>query len=299
MSERPYYTQQSSFTDPGEYATVWDQVEPTPPAMKAAIQPLLFHYRAHGDYAENGIAPERITEADLRYSGDMLARINEMEPIVPGQQRNPSHRMVGCCRDWALLFVSLARHHGFAARSRVGFANYFADGWWIDHTIAEVWDEREQRWRLVDSELPDGFKPASGEAFEPIDIPRDRFLPGLDAWRLVRSGELLADPFVVAPEIEIPELRGIPYLWHNVVQDLAALNRHEMVLWDVWGIDLEPVNDQGAMLLDMVAASKTLAEWQQHFAREEFSVPAQVLSFSPANPESPMEVTLRLPGRQA
>lgn len=293
MTDLAYYSGQSVFTDPGSSVDLWDQVEPSIPAMKAAIQPLLFHYRAHGDWAENGIAAERITEIDLRYTDSMLTRIDELSPIMPGEDRIPENRMIGCCRDWALLFVSLARHHGFSARSRVGFANYFADGWWIDHTIAEIWDDTEQRWRLVDAELPEGFQPDSGEPFDPLDIPRDRFLPGLDAWSKVRAGDLDAETFVVAPEIEIPELRGVPYLWHNVVHDLAALNRHEMVLWDVWGIDLDSINDEGAALLDEVAASTGLSAWQQFFARDEFLVPAEVLSFSPYQPEQPQWVQLR------
>lgn len=295
MSELSFYTNQSVFTQPGRFAELWDQVEPTIPAMKAAIQPLLFHYRGDGDYAENGIAEERVQEVDLRYADDMLACVDQLSPIQPGETREPRHKMVGCCRDWALLFVSLARHHGFAARSRVGFANYFADGWWIDHTIAEIWDEDEQRWRLVDAELRDDFTPPSGEVFDPLDVPRERFLPGLDAWRKVRAGELEAEPFVVAPDIPMPELRGIPYLWHNVVLDLAALNSHEMVLWDVWGIDLDEPSDEGSRLLDQVAASATLPDWQQFFAREEFRVPEQVLSFSPYEPEpaSPKQIRIR------
>lgn len=293
MTDLSYYSNQSVFTDPGTHVELWDRIEPTIPAMKAAIQPLLFHYRAHGDWAENGIDDERINEINLRYTDAMLTRIQELSPIEPGQDRIAANRMVGCCRDWALLFVSLARHHGFAARSRVGFANYFAEGWWIDHTIAEIWNETEQRWRLVDAELGEGFVPATGEPFDPHDIPHDRFLPGLDAWRRVRSGELDPEFFIVAPEIEVPELRGIPYLWHNIVQDLAALNRHEMVLWDVWGIDLDAVNEDGAALLDEVAGLTELSHLQQFFARDQFRVPEEILSFSPHQPDPPLRVKLR------
>lgn len=293
MHELEFYSEHSAFTEPGRFTELWDRVEPTIPAMKAAIQPLLFHYRAHGDYAENGIDAERIAEIDLRYTDAMLSHIDALQPIEPGMDRKPAARMVGCCRDWALLFVSLARHHGFAARSRVGFAKYFVDNWWIDHTIAEIWDETEQRWRLLDAELPQGFRPASGDTFDSLDIPRDRFLPGLDAWRRVRAGELAEETFVVAPEIEVSQLRGIPYLWHNVVLDLAALNRYEMVLWDVWGMDLDEVNEEGATLLDEVAATHNLGEWQQFFARDEFHIPDVVLSFSPYQPDPPKQVQLR------
>lgn len=294
MNELEFFKQQSMFSAPGRFAALWDEVQPTIPEMKATIEPLIFHYRAHGDWYENGIDADRIVEIDLRYTDAMLSRIEELDPIESGQVRPPAKRMIGCCRDWALLFVSLARHHGFAARSRVGFANYFADGWWIDHTVAEIWDETRQRWLLVDAELPVGFRPASGDPINPLDVPRARFLPGLDAWRQTRSGALDPDSFVVAPELTVPELRGVPYLWHNVVHDLAALNRYEMVLWDVWGIDLVEVNEIGAATLDRVAAASTLDEWQQHFQLSEFSVPQEVLSYSPYRPQDPQRVHLGL-----
>lgn len=293
MNELAFYAKQSVFTDPGMHASIWDKVEPTIPAMRAAITPLLFHYRGDGDFIQNGIDPERISEVDLRYADDMLDRIEDLQLIEPGADRLPENRIVGCCRDWALLFVSLARHHGFSARSRVGFAKYFAEDWWIDHTIAEIWDDSQQRWRLVDPELRDSWSLNSGELVDPVDISPDIFLPGLDAWQSVRQGERAADRFVVAPEIEDPNLRGIPYLWHNVVQDLAALNRHEMILWDVWGIDLDEVNDQGALLLDAAAGSSTLEQWREVFSSNEFGVPETVLSFSPYQPVPPKKIELR------
>lgn len=294
MNELDFYRQQSVFTHPGAYAALWDQVNPTIEEMKAAITPLLFHYRGDGDFAENGIAADRIEEINLRYASDMLACVNTIRAIVPGEMRAPHERMVGCCRDWALLFVSLARHHGFAARSRVGFSGYLVEGWWVDHTIAEIWDESAQRWRLVDPEMRESWTTPAGDFLEPLDVSRELFLTGMDAWKDVRAGERDADVFVVSPEIDEPNLRGIPYLWHNVVQDLAALNRHEMLLWDVWGIDLDEVNEPGADLLDEVAATNSLADWQKCFSRPDLNVPDTVISFQPHLGDAPpREVALR------
>ncbi|MCA9833468.1 MAG: transglutaminase domain-containing protein [Thermomicrobiales bacterium] len=287
MSELDFYRQQSVFTDPGEFAALWDTINPTIDEMAAAITPLLFHYRGDGDYAENGIAPERVEEINLRYAADMLSCVQRMEPITPGAPRDANKRMVGCCRDWALLFVSLARHHRFAARNRVGFAGYFAEGWWIDHTIAEIWDDVAGRWRLVDPELRGPWTLSGGQEVNPVDISREIFLPGLDAWRRSRAGEFDAEKFVVAPDLMVPDLRGWPYLRHNVVQDIAALNRSEMLLWDVWGIDQiegrEPTTEELAVL-DEAANASTQAEWQALYATDGFRVPATVMSFHPAEP---------------
>ena len=296
MSELDYYRQQSVYSDPVEFAALWDAVNPTIEDMAAAVTPLLFHYRGDGDYAENGIAPERVDEINLRYASDMLQRISDLEPIVPGASRAANLRMVGCCRDWALLFVSLARHHGFAARSRVGFAKYFAPGWWIDHTIAEIWDEPTQRWRLVDPELRGGWTLDSGDVVNPVDISRDVFLPGLDAWRAARAGLVDAEAFVVSPDLMIPELRGWPYLCHNVVLDIAALNRHEMILWDVWGLDAtidDGLTDSLLATLDRAAEATSLPAWRALFATDEFRVPPVVTSFHPMKEGQADEVTLR------
>ena len=292
MTELDFYRQHSVFSDPGEFAALWDTVPPTVAEMKAAITPLLFHYRGDGDWGENGIAPERIGEVNLRYAADMVGCVNAIKPIVAGEQRLPNERMVGCCRDWALLLVSLARHHGFAARSRVGFSHYFMEDWWIDHTIAEIWDETEQRWRLVDAELHVPWTLSSGQEVNPLDISREIFLPGLDAWREVRAGRLDSAQFVVHPEIDEVGLRDIPYLWHNTVVDLGALNKCEMLLWDVWGIDLEEVNPAGASLLDRVATSESLEERQKFFAMDAFRVPERVLSYQPDDAD-PTEVVIR------
>lgn len=287
MNELDFYRQQSVFTDPGEYASIWDRVTPTIEAMKEAITPLLFHYRGDGDYAENGIAAERIEEINLRYATAMMAHVESMQSIAVDGARAARDRMVGCCRDWTLLFVSLVRHHGFAARSRVGFSGYFADGWWIDHTIAEIWDDTEQRWRLVDAELRGPWTLASGQLVNPVDISREIFLPGLDAWRRTRAGEFDSATFVVAPDLMIPDLRDWPYLRHNVVQDIASLNRYEMLLWDVWGIDdiegTEPTEEQLAML-DEASVATTLDQWQGLFAHQAFVVPDTVQSFHPDKP---------------
>lgn len=157
MAETTCWAAQSAVTDPGQYASVWDAASDGLHSMHAAVHPLIFHYRGDGDYGENGIDEARVSEVDTRYADDMLALINAPAPIEAGKERPAADRMVGCCRDWAVLLVSLARHKGIPARMRVGFASYFADGWWIDHSVAEIWDVEKARWRLIDAEIGDGM----------------------------------------------------------------------------------------------------------------------------------------------
>lgn len=115
----------------------------------------------------------------------MFARLGELADRPLSAARHPRERLVGCCRDFTVLFLAMARRKGIPVRARVGFAGYFADGWLIDHVITEVWDGSAQRWRLVEPEIADGHTdPADGASFDPLDVPVERFLT---APRAIRS----------------------------------------------------------------------------------------------------------------
>lgn len=298
---RSSYAAHSPFSDPGDRAGMLDPVSADLAAMRAAITPLVFHYRGDGDWPEHGISPERIAEVDLRYADAMLGRIAELSGAPLGEAREPRERMVGCCRDFTLLFVSLARHHGIPARSRVGFATYFFRGYAVDHVVAEVWDAAGERWRLVDPELhPGHIDPTDGAMLDPLDLPRDRFIVAPEAWRRCREGDDDPERYLVSPFLEIPELRGWPYLLHNVVHDLAALNKREMILWDDWGISAEwaTLTDGQRALVDeaarlMASPDGSLSDLQALYERDAFRVPGVVTSWTSAVENPPIEVTLR------
>jgi hypothetical protein len=278
-----FYRAHSRFSDPGAQADWLDRMTGTDlVALRAASAEMVFHYRAHGDITGHGFARERMAEVNLRYADTMLARLRELDPAVPGTARARTDRLVGCCRDFTLLFVAMARHHGIPARARVGFARYLVPGWAMDHVIAEVWDGA--RWRLVEPEMSPGHLDEGAE-LALLDVPRDRFLVAADAWRACRSGA--ADPatFVVAPELDAPLLRGWPYLLHNLVLDLAALNKQEMVLWDTWGVmagDVR-VDEATAARMDEVAAvladpAACVDELAAAYAADDLRVPPVVTS---------------------
>ena len=256
-----------------------------------------FHYRGGGDFAENGIEADRIAEIDTRYAEDMLARLMQLADKPLDKPRQPAERLVGCCRDFTVLFLSIARSHGVPARARVGFATYFEPGWYIDHVVAEVWDPDQRRWRLVDAELSGDFiDPSDGTPIDPEDLPASRFLTGPQAWQACRSGSVDVAKFVVDPALDIPATRGWPYVLHNLVHDLASLAKHEMVLWDNWGLtdaEGEPTSAQLA-LLDAVAAATCSSDVpvdqiQSFYQREELRVPPVVTSYSPAS-DMPLQV---------
>jgi hypothetical protein len=278
----------SRFSDPGSLAPWLADVEPDIGRLHAIASGLVFHYWANGDIVVHGFAPERVGEISLRYADTIFARLRELNPAPLSQSRKPTERMVGCCRDFTLLLVALARQHGIPARTRVGFATYLIPGWALDHVVAELWDG--SRWRLVEPTL------AEHDDIDLLDVPRDRFLVAADAWAACRSGDLDPEQCVIAPDLTPPHLRGWPHLAHNLVHDLATLNKHEMLTWDRWGA----LADRDRRTLDRTrldALAESLRSGDDEriaadFTDPDFRVPDVITSMTP--PElQPEMVTLR------
>jgi hypothetical protein len=196
----------------------------------------------------------------------------------------------------------MARHKGIPARARVGFARYLIDGRLIDHEIAEVWDGSAGRWRLVEPEIDDGHTdPADGASFDALDVPPDRFLTAPHAWQAARSGAIDPERFIDGPGLGIWS-----WLRHNLVHDLAALNKTEMLLWEDWGVpDLRTPPGPGEMpVLDELATltgqpSPPLAGLRSAYRRPEFVVPDTVTSYSPARAYVPAVVDVSAVARAA
>ena len=284
---------QSGVTALDQAANLVEHLPRSLAAMRTVSQRLVAHYAADAEHGP--VRGPRLGEVDTRYADELWSRIRELGH--PLQQREPSweQRVVGCCRDFAVLYVSMARQHGWAARMRVGYAGYFAPGWWLDHAIAEVWDERERRWRLIEPEVSDAF--AAAHPFDPLDVPASLFLTGARAWLAARQGDMDPERFVVAPDLAIPYTRGWLSLRHHVVVDHAALAKAEMLLWDQWGIlrGDDPLADAGLCdaLAQDLAASDPLVAVVQHWARVDgIGVPEVVTSYSPVSDE-PLSVDVR------
>lgn len=288
---------QSAVTEVGGAGPAIDALPEDPAALRAVSQQLVAHYMYGGDERGSAVTGPRLAEVDTRYADAMFARLLALGEPDLGRTRPLDERLVGCCRDFSVLYAAMARHKGIPARLRVGYASYFAAGWLVDHVVVEVWDAAERRWRLVEPQTRDGFQPDDGPAFDPLDVPPDRFVTGARAWLMARAGQIEPERFVVTPDFDIPYTRGWFSLRHHVVQDLAALNRTEMVLWDQWGILLEGDPLQHADLLDEVAAAiadpdvvpETIAHWG---SRAGFQVTPTVVSYSPTQFD-PLEADVR------
>lgn len=139
------------------------------------------------------------------------------------------------------------------------------------------------RWKLLDPELSDRHVAHFKIGFDPFDVPRDAFLVGGRAWQVCRSGE--ADPDMFGLDPRAPQPRGMRFVRGHVVQDLAALNKVELLLWDIWGL-MDAPPDTAVSLLDDVAertlAGDSLTDLQRLYALPGLAVPPRVQCLSPA-----------------
>jgi hypothetical protein len=245
------------------------------------VQGLVVHpFLAHLYGLEPGAV--RHAELELRPVADMLERALALDPRPLTTARPPERRLVGNCRHFTLLLCSLLRAQGVPARARCGFASWFDPASFVDHWVCEVWDATRGAWRLVDAQLDARQREAFRLTFDPLDVPRTAFLVAGEAWRRCRGRE--ADP----QHFGIMDLRGLWFVRGNVVRDLAAFAKRELLPWDGWGLMADQHESDAAelALLDRVAAL-TLAGDERHDERLALQasepglrVPSHVISFN-------------------
>ena len=134
-----YYAQHSFITKPHEHADLFTGLPTNIPGLVRVVQGLLIHPFCVTLYQVQ-FSPIQREEIHLRTVAQMLARIRELDPTPLTVAREPAQRLVGNCRDHAVLFTALLRQQGIPARMRVGFARYFPSNKNEDHWITEYWD---------------------------------------------------------------------------------------------------------------------------------------------------------------
>ncbi len=285
-----YYASQSRITDPAQYTYLYDEVPRDVEGISKTVQGLVLHY--FGDKWQYNYPPERMGEIDTRYVPAILKLILELDARALGEPRTPDTRFIGCCRDFTALSVSMLRHAGVPARSRHGFGAYFDAGYYGDHVVVEFWNGTA--WQLSDNQFaPDQF---------PInlrDVPRDQFVVGGKAWQMCRAGQ--ADPkrFGLGPNGPIS---GWEFIRSRMMQDLAALNKTEMLCWEEWAFDgpQEQLSESDLALLDHVAevtqqGDAGFAEWRRLFTEEErLRLPKVFNNFSPAHKPEELPLPMSL-----
>jgi hypothetical protein len=249
-----------------------------PVKLRELVSQSLLHPAWAGTYGQR-LSGRRLAEQQIRAAGEIARVLWDRSPLPLAASRSLEHRAVGTCRSFTTLYVALLRQYGVAARARCGFANYFEKGKWVDHWVSEYWSDDQSRWLQVDAQLDDFQMKSIGVAWSPDDLPAGAFLSGGECWSQIRAGVI--DPLTCG----IFDMWGAWFVRSNVIRDLAALNKIELLPWDAWGLaeDWSQINTEpDNLVIDSLAAtcaSEDLIRVQQLFTDDRFAVPETITSF--------------------
>jgi hypothetical protein len=261
------YARHSAYSDPGAYAHRLDELPAGLPELTDAVRNTIVHYRSGVP-----IPDERMTEVNSRWVDRILETDQRRHPVPLTEPRADTDRVAGCCRDFTLLTVAALRQKGVPARSRVGFATYFFDGFNVDHVITEIWDGG--RWRFADAQIgPEPHWP-----MDPQDMPlvkgadpgeKPVFYTAAQAWLAYRRGD--TDPMAFGVHPELPHLCGAGFLAGEVVLELTHRMRDEVLLWDLHGLMAGEgeVSEETKQFLDGLAELMCRADTGDAQAEEE------------------------------
>lgn len=201
------------------------------------VQGLLIYDLVAQPFYGVDLAPDRaIDEINVRDVRAIMERALELSTQPLSAARAPDARVCVRCHNYTKLTVSLLRFLGLPARSRCGFGSYFVADMFEDHWIAEYWNGAEARWVMVDAQLDEVWRRMIGFGGDPFDLTGDEFVTAGRAWQQWRADEL--DPSRYG--LSLINEHGAHWIAGNLRLDFAALNKIEMLPWDVWGVGWPP-----------------------------------------------------------
>jgi Transglutaminase-like superfamily len=257
-----FYASHSRQTDPGRHAARLAALPTAVPSLVRIIQGLGIYDVVATEFYGCRLSAARQREIHLRGVAQRLDRIVALDRRPLSAGRSANKRVVGRCHQFTLLLVAMLRSKGVPARARCGFGAYFNPPKFEDHWVCEYWDHEAHRWLLVDAQLDDIWRDRLHISFDPLDVPRDQFLTAAVAWHRCRRREV--DP--AAFGVSFVDLYGLWFVAGSLIRDAAALNKVEMLPWDVWGAQPAPGSsldtDQVAWFDELAAST---AEPDAHF----------------------------------
>lgn len=245
-----YYASPGVMTAAGEYAEQLRQLPDSIEELCEAVQNLLIHIF----WAERmGVSHSeaRKQEVEIRSVRRMLSTMQTIHPTALNAPRAPQQRLVGNCRDFSTFMAAILRSKGIPARARCGFGTYFRPDHFVDHWVCEIWRQKARRWVLVDAQLDAFQQDVLKIDFSPLAVPRTRFILAGAAWQMCRQNQ--ADP----QRFGIFDMHGMYFIRGNVIRDLLALTKVEILPWDMvphLEKEYELLSEDELNWLDQVAA---------------------------------------------
>lgn len=178
----------------------------------------------------------KIPDTCLNYENDLFPTAQSI--IAELLRRNKNYtvnrsiedKIHVCCREQSILLASILKSKGYSARVRSGFAKYVcienkAAG---DHWITEYYDEKRKKWILVDADMFFDIKTLKEHKidFDLLNIPREKFIFGADAYLGLRHGKYRYDEIYYASN---PKIYGLKASIHGLFYDFHSLMNDEII----------------------------------------------------------------------
>jgi hypothetical protein len=275
MDALTFYAQQGALSKPGRFSNLYESLPVEIDALCKMVQGTTLHVFWAKRYGIE-LPVERQAEVQLRWMERRLQRMLELDPNPLNMARQLDKKLVGNCRDFSLMLASILRSQGVPARARCGFGAYFLPNHFEDHWVCEYWNAAQKRWILVDAQLDEFQCQQLHIGFDPLDVPRDQFIVGGQAWQMCRNGQ--ADPNAFG----IGDMHGLWFVRGDFIRDVAALNKMELLPWDCWGLMMsaEADSEPNLAFLDRVAEMTDFESLRNLYERDErLKVGGEIQSF--------------------
>lgn len=230
-----YYQYQSTFSEVNDFRKSIEKLPSDISEICKFVQNNLIHSYWIAHYGCEITDDIRYSEMQIRYANDLLKKSEIKSKSRVTDKHRPLNKVVSICRDFSLLLCSILREKGIASRIRCGFSKYLTPGRYEDHWVCEYWSKSQCRWIMVDAQLDDTHRKVLKYEFDECDVPASEFIYAGKAWQLCRNNKEEADKFGIF------DLNGFSFIKGNIVRDLYALNKLELMAWDSgWGILKDP-----------------------------------------------------------
>jgi len=285
-----FQRRQTPISAPGRHAAGLAQLSLDPIALVESIGRMVLNFVTDRSLIAPALFHERYAQVDLRTTEAMLDALVALSPEPLHVWRTPAQRILGNCRDTALLCASALRAGGVPARIRYGFSHhlYQRSAPLHEHAVTEFHDGE---WKSIDCRVTSELLARHRIDLTPGQIlPPGLFLPALGLWKLCRTGQM---SFAEFGGHRRDRAQGMSYLAKLVYLDIAALNGFEPLIWDAWGPPLyrtAPVvldDPEELEMLDGLAncdpcsTESWLAMKAKYEASDMVRVPRTVVSYSP------------------
>lgn len=252
-----FYVEHGNISNPKQHIKYFKIISSDIDTICKIIHNVLMH--AHdGGIFNYEIPYERRSELQIRTITEILDCIFSLNQDELLNERLIHQRKISTCRDFSLLACSILRTLGIPARVRYGFGKYFYSQFYHDTTVLEYWNTKKHKWCYVDISTTDVqiISHRYNVNFDLKDIPNDQFLTSAFAWKSCRAGQIKSTLFGGG---SMREYKGFWYIRNKLIQDLASLNKFEMLLWDCWGYPLinkmgvDPYEESELKVMDNIA----------------------------------------------